>query len=47
MNRKRQIIINAVLANLHDEYWDYIERAVGQSQMNEARLVIAYIKEKL
>jgi len=45
MNRKRQII-NHLLEDLHEQYWEYIEYAVESSDMEESKELINYIKSK-
>jgi len=46
MNRKRQIL-DHLLNDLYDQYWEMIELAVESSDMQEARDVIDYIREKV
>ncbi len=45
-NRKRQVI-NAVLNNLHNTQLDMIDQAVEYSDLQEAKDVIDWIKERL
>ena len=43
MNRKRQII-DAVLENLQQQYFDMVEQALAQSNMQQSQEVIDYIR---
>lgn len=45
MNRKRQII-DAMIEELHAQHELMIEQALAQSNMQQARDVIKYIKER-
>ncbi len=44
MNRKRQII-DAMVNDLHEQYFDMIDEAVKYSDMTQAREVIDYIRQ--
>jgi len=44
MNRKRQII-DAMVNDLHEQYFDMIEQALAYSDMRQAREVIEYIRQ--
>jgi hypothetical protein len=46
MNRKRQIL-DHLINDLYDQYWEMIELAVESSDMQESRDVIDYIREKV
>jgi hypothetical protein len=43
MNRKRQII-DAVLEDLQQQYFDMVEQALAQSNMQQSQEVIDYIR---
>ena len=43
MNRKRQII-DAMVNDLHEQYFDMIDQAVALSDLRDARELIEYIK---
>ena len=43
MSRKRQIIDN-IVEELHDQYFDMIERALAHSDMQHAKDVIMHVK---
>jgi hypothetical protein len=42
-NRKRQIIDN-IVEDLHDQYFDMLERALAHSDMQHAKDVIMHVK---
>lgn len=44
MNRKRQII-DAMVNDLHEQYFDMIEQALKYGDMRQAREVIDYIRQ--
>ena len=44
MNRKRQII-DAMVNDLHEQYFDMIEQAVEYSDLRQAKEVIDYIRQ--
>ena len=44
MNRKRQII-DAMVNDLHEQYFDMIEQALAHSDQQQARDVIDYIRQ--
>lgn len=44
MNRKRQII-DAMVNDLHEQYFDMIEQALEYSDQQQAREVIDYIRQ--
>jgi hypothetical protein len=46
MNRKRQIL-DHLINDLYDQYWEMIELAVESSNMEESKEVIDYIKSKV
>jgi hypothetical protein len=46
MNRKRQIL-DHLINDLYDQYWEMIELAVESSDMQESKDVIDYIKSKV
>lgn len=46
MNRKRQIL-DHLINDLHDQYWEMIELAVECSDMQESKDVIEYIQMKV
>jgi hypothetical protein len=46
MNRKRQIL-DHLINDLYDQYWEMIELAVEASDMEESKEVIDYIKSKV
>jgi hypothetical protein len=46
MNRKRQIL-DHLINDLYDQYWEMIELAVESSDMEESKEVINYIKMKV
>jgi hypothetical protein len=46
MNRKRQIL-DHLINDLYDQYWEMIELAVESSDMQESKDVIDYIKYKV
>jgi hypothetical protein len=46
MNRKRQMLEH-LLNDLYDQYWEYIECAVETCDMRESKEVIDYIKSKV
>jgi hypothetical protein len=46
MNRKRQIL-DHLINDLYDQYWEMIELAVESSDMEESKEVIDYIKSKV
>lgn len=43
LNRKRHIV-DAMLEDLHEQYFTMIERALEHSDMSQARDVIEYVK---
>lgn len=43
-NRKRQII-DAMVNDLHEQYFDMIEQAVDHSDLRQAKEVIDYIRQ--
>ena len=43
MSRKRQII-DTIVEELHDQYFDMIERALAHSDMQHAKDVIMHVK---
>ena len=43
MNRKRQVI-DAVLEDLHEQYFSMVEQALAQSNMQQSQEVIDYIR---
>jgi hypothetical protein len=43
LNRKRQIV-DAMLEDLHEQYFAMIERALEHSDMQQARDVIEYVQ---
>lgn len=45
LNRKRHIV-DAMLAELHEQYFDMIERALEHSDMRDAREVIKYVQSR-
>lgn len=45
LNRKRHVI-DSMIADLHDQYFDMIERALEHSGLRQAKEVIKYIMEK-
>ena len=46
MNRKRQIL-DHLINDLYDQYWEIIELAVESSDMEESKEFIDYIKSKV
>ena len=44
MNRKRQII-DSMVNDLHEQYFDMIEQALKYGDMRQAREVIDYIRQ--
>jgi hypothetical protein len=46
MNRKRQIL-DHLINDLYEQYWEVIELAVECSDMQESKDVIDYIREKV
>ena len=46
MNRKRQIL-DHLINDLYDQYWEMIELAVECSDMQESKEVLDYIKMKV
>lgn len=46
MNRKRQIMVNELLADLQEMYEEMVEAALEYSDLREAKEVIAYIMQK-
>ena len=46
MNRKRQIL-DHLINDLHEQYWEYIEYAVETCDMKESKEIIDYIKSKV
>ena len=45
MNRKRQIL-DHLLNDLEETYWEFLEAALEYSDMKEAKKVITYIMQK-
>jgi len=43
LNRKRHVV-DAMLEELHDQYFDMIERALAHSDMRQARDIIEYVR---
>ena len=43
LNRKRHVV-DAMLEDLHNQYFDMIERALEHSDMRQARDVIKYVQ---
>lgn len=46
MNRKRDILEH-LINDLYDQYWECIEAALEMSDMQESQDVIDYIREKV
>lgn len=46
INRKRKII-DAMVNDLHEQYFDMIEQALAHSDLQEAKTILKYIMEKL
>ena len=45
LNRKRQII-DAMMEDLHEQFFNYVEEALAYSDMRESKEIIAYIMAK-